>query len=232
MIKKGDFIQLDYTGSLTETQEVFDTTEEKVAKEKKLYNPKVQYKPATIIVGESQVVPGLDKNLDGKNIGEHTFALKAEEAFGLKNPKLLKLIPLKSFTSQRIQPFVGLDVNIDNQMGVVRSVNSGRIIVDFNHPLSSKDITYHVKVHKILTDPKEKIEAWFHITGLTHGDIKIEGKKALVEIKQELPEPLLHHFQEQITRYTGTETVLNTVGKTKPSSDKKEETKPVAVKKS
>ncbi len=223
MIKKGDFIQLDYTGSLTETKEVFDTTEEKVAKEKKIHNSKVQYKPATIIVGESQVVTGLDKNLEGKNLGEHTFALKAEEAFGLKNPKLLKLIPLKAFTSQKIQPFVGLDVNIDNQTGVVRSVNSGRIIVDFNHPLSSKDITYHVKIHKILIDPKEKIEAWFHITGLPHGSIKMEGKKAVVELEQEIPEPLVKHFQEQIERYTGTETVLKNPGKTKPTGDKKPE---------
>ena len=34
MIKKGDFVQLDYTGLLTETQKAFDTTLEKVAQEK------------------------------------------------------------------------------------------------------------------------------------------------------------------------------------------------------
>lgn len=226
MIKKGDFVQLDYTGILTESGEAFDTTIEQVAKEKKIHNPKASYKPVTIIVGEGQLVQGLDKNLEGKSVGDHTFALKAEEAFGRKDPKLLKLIPLKAFTSQRIQPIVGLDVNIDGQVGVVRTVSGGRIIVDFNHPLSSKDLTYQIHIRKILTDPKEKIEAWFHITGFPHGAIKVEGKKATVELGQEIPEPLVKHFQEQIERYTGTETVLSNPQKTKPSSDKKHEHTP------
>ncbi|MEK6964538.1 MAG: peptidylprolyl isomerase [Nanoarchaeota archaeon] len=226
MIKKGDFVQLDYTGLLTETQKAFDTTLEKVAQEKKLYNPKVNYKPVTVIIGEGQLVSGLDKNLEGKGVGEHTFSLKAEEAFGLKDPKLLKLIPLKDFTSQRIQPVVGLDVNIDGQVGIVRSVNSGRIIVDFNHTLSSKDITYQVHVRKILTDPKEKIDAWFHITGFPHGEIKIQGKKATVELGQEIPEPLIKHFQEQVERYTGIEVILTNPSKVKPISDKKHEHTP------
>lgn len=225
-IKKGDFIQLDYTGILTETGEAFDTTLEKVAKEKKIHNPKRTYEPVTVIVGEGQLVSGLDKHLEGKNLGEHTFALKAEEAFGLKDPKLLKLIPLRSFTSQRIQPFVGLDVNIDGQVGIVRSVNGGRIIVDFNHPLASKALTYQLHIRKILSDPKEKIEAWFHITGLPHGAIQVEGKKASVELTQEIPEPLIKHFQEQIQRYTDTEVILKNALKAKPDSDKKHEHTP------
>ena len=207
-IKKGDFVELDYTGILEETQEAFDTTMESVAKEKKIHNPKREYKPVIVILGENQLLPGLETYVEGKQPGEYKVSLKAEEAFGLKDPKLLKLIPLKAFTQQRIQPMVGLDVSIDGQNGVVRSVNGGRIIVDFNHPLSSKNVRYELNIKRILTDPKEKIESWFSIVGLPYKNIKVEGQKASVEFTQTIPEALIKHFQEQLQRYVGLEVTL------------------------
>ena len=35
-VKKGDFIRLDYTGRIQETNEVFDTTNQEIAEKKKL----------------------------------------------------------------------------------------------------------------------------------------------------------------------------------------------------
>ena len=50
-------------------------------------------------------------------------------------------------------------------MGIVRSVSGGRVIVDFNHPLSSKDVHYDVEVLKIVTDKKDQIQAFFQYYG-------------------------------------------------------------------
>ena len=38
---------------------------------------------------------------------------------------------------------------LDNMTGIIKSATGGRVIVDFNHPLSSKDLAYNVKVNKI-----------------------------------------------------------------------------------
>ena len=68
-VKKGDFIELDFIGRLKENNKIFDLTDEKVARDNNIYNPEVRYKPIVICVGEKNVVPSLDKSLEGKETG-------------------------------------------------------------------------------------------------------------------------------------------------------------------
>ena len=49
-VKEHDFVKVNYTGKLADGT-VFDTTEEKIAKENKLFSPKMNYSPATVCVG-------------------------------------------------------------------------------------------------------------------------------------------------------------------------------------
>ena len=71
MIKKGDFIELDYTGRLKDDKIVFDTTVEETAKASNVYNDKFKYKPTIICVGEAHLIKGLDDFLIGKNPGKY-----------------------------------------------------------------------------------------------------------------------------------------------------------------
>ncbi|HHE36750.1 MAG TPA: peptidylprolyl isomerase, partial [Candidatus Woesearchaeota archaeon] len=131
LIKKGDFVELDYTGRIKDDKVVFDTTLEQTAKDNNIHNPGFRYKPVIICVGEKHVVKGLDDALIGKKPGKYTIEVKAENAFGRKTAELLKLIPMRLFEKDNIKPFVGLEVNVDGTLGVVRSVSGGRVIVDF-----------------------------------------------------------------------------------------------------
>jgi len=170
-IKKRDFIELDFIGRVKENNQIFDLTEEKVAKENDLYNEKQKYGPLKICVGEKQVVKGLDEFLEGKETGKnYTISLKPEEAFGKKNPKLMQLIPLRSFKKHNIKPQVGLQINMDGMMGIVRSVSGGRVIIDLNHPLAGKEVTYEIKIKRVMTDVKEKIQTILDLVmpGLKH----------------------------------------------------------------
>ncbi len=160
MIKKGHFIEISYTGIIKENNLVFDTTDEKVAKENNIFNPKAEYGPIVICVGEGQLIKGLDADLMGKELNkEYKVEISPENAFGKKNAKLLKLIPTNIFIKQNIMPQPGLQVNIDNNIGIIKTVTGGRTIVDFNHPLSGKDIIYKYKIHKIINDTEEKIKS-------------------------------------------------------------------------
>jgi len=204
-IKKKDFVEIEYTGRLKEENLVFDTTEEKVAKDNKIHSENAQYGAIVICVGEKQVVPGLDAGLEGKDVGQHKFELKPENAFGKKNAKLIQLIPTKKFFEQQINPMPGLQVNIDGAIGVVRTVSGGRTLVDFNHPLSGKEVVYDVKVKRIVTDKKEQVSSLMNILGLKKVEVSVEGSKAKIGMKAILPAPITDELKKKIKELVGVE---------------------------
>ena len=205
MIKKGNFVQLNYTGSAD--GHVYDTTDAETAKKENIFSPKTTYGPVTVVIGERHLIKGLDEGLVGKEAGKHSFDIADVDAFGKKDAKKLQLIPKKFFTKEQINPFVGLQVNIDNTMGVVRSVSGGRIIVDFNHPLSSKEVHYDVEIVKVVTDKKAQVQAFFDIMGAKVNNITVEGDKATITTAAPLPEPFTKPLGEDISRLTGIKTI-------------------------
>ncbi|RME30873.1 peptidylprolyl isomerase [Candidatus Woesearchaeota archaeon] len=200
VIEKGTFIELDYTGRL-EDGTVFDTTKESVAKEAGL-NPKATYKPTIICVGEGHLLKGLDEFLVGKEPGTYTVELEPEQAFGKKDAKLLKLVPLKKFTENKIKPFVGLEVNIDGSYGVVRSLSGGRVTVDFNHPLASRNLKYDLHVHRVVHSTQEQVAAILDVIGLHHHGVSVDGDTAVVKVHAELPEPVIDRLTKVVARLT------------------------------
>lgn len=225
-IKKYDFIEVDYTGKTKESGFVFDTTQESVAKEAGIHNPQAKYGPAVICVGKHHILSGIDKNVEGKEPGTYTFELSPEEAFGKKNAKMIQLIPTNKFTKENIQPQVGLQVNIDGHIGVIKTVTGGRTLVDFNHPLSGKDVTYDVTINKIVTDKKEQVQALLKMTlGVADIPVLVEGDKATITFKQELPDPIKEQFNKEIAETTGLKELVWTTG-SEEKKEAKKETKP------
>jgi len=197
-IKLHDFVSLDYTGRLVDGS-VFDTTEERIAKINGFYSEKMKFGPATICVGEQQILPGLDQGLIDKEVG-HTFNLKLapEQAFGKRDVKNIKIMPLSSFREHKMQPMPGLQIDVDGQRGTITSVSGGRVIVNFNHPLAGKEVEYHVTIHKKITDHREQITAFLNSSlQIPETQIKIEIKEEKAEVKIPI------NFPEQITKVLG-----------------------------
>ncbi|RJQ15541.1 peptidylprolyl isomerase [Candidatus Woesearchaeota archaeon] len=201
-IKKGDFIEIDYTGKVKDG-EIFDTTEEKVAKDHHLHHEHMKYGPVIVVIGENHLIPGLDDELEGKELGKYHFELPSEKAFGKKSADLLKLIPARAFAKQEIKPFVGLEVNMDGLRGTVRNVAGGRIIVDFNHPLASRDVVYDITVKKIVTDNKERIQGLADLMRIKVKDIHLDEKTFHVHYDGEHPKEMLQKFEQDIERLIG-----------------------------
>jgi len=205
-LKEKDFVELDYTGSFREDGEIFDTTDEKVAREHKLRGDK--YGSVTICLGKGHLLRGLEQKLIGKELGKHRIELTAEEAFGKKNPKLISLIPTQNFIKNQIRPEPGLPVNIDGMVGVVRSVTGGRTIVDFNHPLAGKDVVYEVEMKRIVSDPKEKVMALVKILTSQDGEVNLESGEATVTMKQEVPKEAVEGLSKEISETAGIKKVI------------------------
>lgn len=226
-VQKGDFIEIEYTGRLKEGSIVFDTTSEQVAKDNDIYNKNAEYEPAIVCLGEGQIVAGLDEMLEGKEPGRHVIELPPEKAFGKKNAKLIQMVPQKKFTDHQIKPFPGLQINIDNMMGTIKTVSSGRVLVDFNHPLSGKDVIYEIEIKRTVTDKKEQISSLLKlILGIKDAKIEMSGSKAKIEIKPKLPQQIKDALQKKIKELTGTEAeIAQAEEKKEPKkTDSKEET--------
>jgi FKBP-type peptidyl-prolyl cis-trans isomerase 2 len=197
-IEKNDFIEIDYTGKIKDDDVIFDTTRIDVAKEQNLESKDL--KPAIICVGENQVIKGIDDDLPNRKMGdEYKLEVPPEKAFGKKDAKLLKMIPMRVFKKQNIEAQVGLSVQIDGQMGIIRSVSGGRVIVDFNNPLSGKDLIYEIKINRKVTDPKEKIKS-IVAPVLGEPNIDIKDNDAIIKINFDMPKEVLEPFKDNIKK--------------------------------
>ena|SRR3989338_421284 len=187
-IKKGDFIELSYTGKVD--TEVFDSTEQ------------LSQKSVVVCIGQGHILRGLDASLEGKKIGqEFSITIQPENGFGRKDAHLIQMIPKAKFTEQKIDPHVGMQLNIDQQMAVVRQVSGGRILVDFNHPLAGRELEYTVKPLRRIEDKQEQLKYLLSMElGLpeTEFSTKVAGETVTIEF----PEPLnvmLDQVQTQLT---------------------------------
>ncbi|MGB9748994.1 MAG: FKBP-type peptidyl-prolyl cis-trans isomerase [Candidatus Woesearchaeota archaeon] len=185
VIEKGDFIELDFTGYVENTNEVFDTTIKEDAQKAGIYNEKTIYEPIVVHVGNNQLLKSLEDFLIGKKIGSYEVFLESENAFGKRDSKLLKLISKNNFTKNNIEPVPGLRVNVDGILGTIVSVSSNRVMVDFNHPLAGKRIKYKLIIRKILEDNNEKAKAILKQTLGKETDFSINQKKIKIKLNKE-----------------------------------------------
>ncbi len=153
--KKNDFIELKYTGYAND--EIFDSN---IEEDLRKLNPKAKAEKFIIIVGQEMVIKGLDKELENKELEkEYSVEIKSKEAFGARNRDLIRTIPLKAFTQQKMNPRAGMVLAMDNNIVKIIAVSGARVIVDFNNPLAGKDLKYSFKIIRNVEDLTEKIEA-------------------------------------------------------------------------
>lgn len=196
-MKKGLFVELTYTGRTKDG--VFDTTDKAVAQAEGLTQD-FAYKPVITCLGQGFVLLALEEFLIGKELNkQYTVTLPAEQAFGKKDAKKIQLVSQTKFTKQDIQPYPGLQVDVDGNMALIRRVSGGRVLVDFNHPLAGQEVTYDVTVLREVTDTKEKVTA---LLNRSFGNVPftLENNELVLEaaLPKELEEPITKQIQAVI----------------------------------
>lgn len=204
IVKEKDFVEVSFVGRVKESNQIFDLTDEALAKKEGLYDEHGHhhYGPKTICVGQGQLIPGLDKALVGKEVGkEFKVEIQPKDAFGIKDSKLIKTVPTTSLTKQNIRPFPGLQVQGGGMLGTIRTVSGGRTTIDFNHPLASKELVYEVKINKIVEDDQEKVKSLLFNLFHAHEDsyeLKVENKDTTIKFKEQLPNELKEALKKRI----------------------------------
>ena len=131
-------VGLSYT--LRVDGEVVDSTEHK---------PPFRY-----VHGQRQLIPGLERELAGMHVGDHKqVVVPAGEGYGPADPNAVIEVP-KTELPAGVNPAPGMilrGVNPDGQsfQATIRELKASTVLLDLNHPLAGKTLTFDVTVTDI-----------------------------------------------------------------------------------
>lgn len=189
-LEKGALIFANYTAKVKDTGEGIESTVEGEAKKLDIYDANRKYEPRLVAVGEGWLIAGLDDEVQKMDVGQKKeIELAPEKAFGKRDPSQTRMIPLRKFGEKEHELEVGDSVEIDNRVGIIRFIGSGRAQVDFNHRLAGKSIVYDFEVLRKVETDEDKLRA------LIDRRLGGEGSKATFEqaggeLKVNIPEDL------------------------------------------
>lgn len=116
--------------------------------------------PATFTMGDGSLLSGFEDVLIGMSVDqENSFLITPEHGFGQHNPSNLQTIKRKQFAPDMALS-IGLVISFADAAkgelpGVISGIGEDEIIVDFNHPLAGKTITFDVHIVKIAALARE-----------------------------------------------------------------------------
>ena len=140
--KTGDTVRIHYTGTLSDGS-TFDSSAGRDPLEFKL--------------GSGQVIAGFDAAVDGMEVGQSkTVNIPADQAYGAHNPDALQAFPRDKIPSN-IPLEIGTQLQLQSSQGhpmmvTVKDVSDEEVILDANHPLAGKDLTFEIELVEIASE--------------------------------------------------------------------------------
>jgi FKBP-type peptidyl-prolyl cis-trans isomerase SlyD len=119
--------------------------------------------PLVYLHGYEQIVPGLEKALEGKKVGESLkVTVTPEEGYGEYDPDGVEEVPREDFPPDMELEAGGIvsatDEEGDEVDFLVKEVRPKTVVVDFNHPLAGKTLHFEVTVREVRAATKEELE--------------------------------------------------------------------------
>ena len=157
-VEEGQVVAMEYT--LKVDGEVADTSEGR--------------EPLEYVHGAGNIIPGLEQELLGMEIGESKkVVVAAADAYGEEDEKAFMDVPRDQFPKE-IPMEVGTELQVQNQAGQpmyarIVQVKDTSVRLDFNHPLAGKELHFSVKVVGVRDATQEEQEhGHVHKPGHTH----------------------------------------------------------------
>lgn len=118
--------------------------------------------PMAYLHGHRNILPALEKALEGKAAGDVLDVVVApEDAYGERKPGANQKVPVKHLLSKHKRLLPGMLVKVNTEKGAVdaRVIKPGKFMVelDFNHPLAGKTLNFHIEVKEIRDASEEEI---------------------------------------------------------------------------
>jgi FKBP-type peptidyl-prolyl cis-trans isomerase SlyD len=117
--------------------------------------------PLTYLHGQGNIVPGLEKALEGKQAGDEVkTTIPPEEGYGPRDEENVQNIPRRKLPEGKIAP--GMQLRLQTNQGpivvLVKAVEGDYVSVDANHPLAGMTLHFEVKVVEVREATSEEME--------------------------------------------------------------------------
>lgn len=133
--REGSRVVVHYRGTLEDGSE-FDSSEAR--------------EPLGFVVGSGDLIPGFESAVVGMETGEDkTFTLEPEQAYGAHDADLLVEGPRAAFPVGELAVGQSYTFQIGpgkEAEGRISRLDGDVVLVDFNHPLAGKRLTFRVKI--------------------------------------------------------------------------------------
>ena len=118
--------------------------------------------PLTYLHGASNIIPGLERALEGKSAGDQvTTTVAPADGYGQKNPSLVQGVPRAQFPGVK-DIAVGMQFQAQTNHGPrvvqVVGVSDDTITVDANHPLAGETLNFDVKVVEVRDATQQELD--------------------------------------------------------------------------
>ena len=130
--------------------------------------------PLTYLHGLGHLIPGLEKTLDGSQAGlKTTVTVRPQDAYGEKDPQAVIRAERSDFPEGlTLEP--GVEVQAETPDGpitfIVMSLDGADVVLDANHPLAGKTLTFDVEVLEVREATADEVaHGHVHGPGGAHG---------------------------------------------------------------
>ena len=129
--------------------------------------------PLAYLHGVGNIVPGLEREMEGKSVGD-TFnvVVAPEEGYGVRHEGLIQSVPRAAFQGvDTIEP--GMQFHANSPQGpmtvTVASVDGDTVMVDGNHPLAGQALHFAIEITEVRdATPEEVMHGHVHGPGGHH----------------------------------------------------------------
>ncbi len=119
--------------------------------------------PLAYIHGQGNIIPGLEKALEGKQAGDKLdVKVDPAEGYGVRDAALVQQVPRRAFGGvAKIEP--GMQFHAQTSQGhtrvvTVMNVQGDMVTVDGNHPLAGQNLNFAVEVTEVRDPTEEELE--------------------------------------------------------------------------
>lgn len=106
--------------------------------------------PMVFMEGSKKVIPGLQKAVEGRDIGDRLdVTIPPELAYGAHNPALVNNVPASMFEGiEKVEPGMKFQTNTGEETQVVKvvAVTGDAVTVDANHPLAGLTLNFEIEL--------------------------------------------------------------------------------------
>ncbi len=117
--------------------------------------------PLVYLHGHGNIVPGLEKAMEGKESGDSfDTSVAPSEGYGEYREELVQEVPRSAFDGiDKVEPGMSFraESNAGPMMVVIRSVGDDTVTVDGNHMLAGQTLNFAVDIKSVRTASEEEI---------------------------------------------------------------------------